>query len=170
MFIQPTGDTGFTAYMTTPSTLASAGEPASRIIKTRFGDIAVDAGKRLSFPYGMLGMPERMHFVLTNFPAEKMAQFKLLQSLEDDSLSFITLPLELENPIIARKDLQNACLDLQIDEASLAVLLVVSVHRTPDQVKLSVNARAPLLVDVERRLGVQHVFQSDAYKVQHMLG
>jgi len=140
------------------------------VVKSRFGDISVDASKVLSFPRGLLGMPDRFSFVLTNFPSPKMEQFKLLQSLEDSALSFITLPLELDNPILSQRDITNACLDLQISEQHLALLLIVSVHRTPEQVKLSVNARAPLLVDAERRTGVQHVFQSDDYDVQHMLG
>ena len=99
-----------------------------------------------------------------------MQQFTLLQSLDDKSLAFITLPLNMDNPIIAEGDLKNACRDLQIAEGSLAALLVVSVHRGPAQVRLSVNARAPLLIDAERRMGVQYVFQNDQYKVQHMLG
>ncbi|MCE2927324.1 MAG: flagellar assembly protein FliW [Rickettsiales bacterium] len=140
------------------------------VIKSRFGDVAVDAARVLTFPRGLLGMPDRFQFVLANFPNEKMAQFKLLQSLDDQALSFITLPVELQNPIVAQADIQMACRDLGIDDNELAMLLIVSVHRTPDQVKLSVNARAPLMIDAGRRLGVQHVFQSDDYKVQHMLG
>jgi flagellar assembly factor FliW len=140
------------------------------IIKSRFGEIQIDTTKSVGFPRGMLGMPDRFHFVLTKFPSEKMQQFMLLQSLEDSALSFITLPVELENPIIAVEDLKSAAHDLQISFGNLAVLLVVSVHRSPDQVRLSVNARAPLLIDIERKLGAQHVFQQDHYKVQHMLG
>ena len=139
------------------------------VIKSRFGDVAVDAGKLLAFPRGLLGMPERFSFVLANFPSPKMEQFKLLQSVDDAALSFITLPVEVKNPIIAGKDILDACRDLQIDEKNLALLLIVSVHRTPDQVKLSVNARAPIMIDAERRQGAQYVFQSDEYKVQHML-
>lgn len=140
------------------------------VIKSRFGEISVDTGKALTFPRGLLGMPERFNFILANFPSPKMQQFKLLQSLEDAALSFITLPTELQNSIVARADISAACRDLQINEQSLALLFIVSVHRTPEQVKLSVNARAPLLIDAERKTGIQYVFQNDDYKVQHMLG
>ena len=159
--------------MLNQSTLLSSGGTAAGAttsIKSRFGDVIVDASKVLSFPRGLLGMPDKSGFVLANFPSPKMEQFKLLQSVDDAALSFITLPIEMQNPIINSKDITQACLDMQIDEKNLALLLIVSVHRTPDQVKLSVNARAPLLVDAERREGVQHVFNSDEYKVQHMLG
>jgi flagellar assembly factor FliW len=138
-------------------------------ISSRFGDITVDTGKAVTFPRGLLGMPDKCRFVLASFPNPKMQQFTLLQSLDDHSLSFITLPLDLRNTIIAEADLKTACRDLQIPESSLVLLLIVSVHRGGDQVKLSVNARAPLLIDAARKAGVQYVFQQDYYKVQHML-
>jgi flagellar assembly factor FliW len=138
-------------------------------IKTRFGEITVDTSKTIMFPQGLLGMPDRFHFVLTNFPNPKMQQFMLLQSVDDPSLSFITLPLNLQNAIIKAEDLRNACREARIDESNMAPLLIVSVHRSLNGVKLSVNARAPILVDAGQRMGVQYVFQQDTYKVQHML-
>ena len=139
-------------------------------IKTRFGEIAVDMNKAVTFPRGLLGMPDKQRFALASFPSPKMEQFKLLQSLDDHTLSFITLPLDVENAIVTSADIRAAAQDLQIKEESLAALLIVSVHRSPDQVKLSVNARAPIFIDAERKIGVQYVFQNDGYKVQHMLG
>jgi flagellar assembly factor FliW len=138
-------------------------------IKSRFGEITVDTSKAFVFARGLLGMPEKAHFVLANFPNPKMQQFMLLQSLDDATLSFITLPLDLKNGIIAYEDLSTACRDLQISEANVAVLLITTVHRGLDQVKLSVNTRAPLLIDAQRKVGAQYVFQQDSYKVQHML-
>lgn len=139
-------------------------------IKSRFGDITVDNEKAIAFPRGLLGMPDMFRFALVNFPSEKMQQFMLLQSLDDKSLSFITLPLDLNNnTIIKADDVRVACREMQIAENNLALLLIVSVHRGVDQVKLSVNARAPLIVDVDRKVGAQYVFQQDQYKVQHML-
>ena len=160
-------------YMQNQSILASGGLGADTngevVIKSRFGDVSADIGKAISFSRGLLGMPDRFRFILANFPSAKMQQFKLLQSLDEVQLSFITLPLDMQNAIIGVDDLRMACKDLQISEQQAAILLIVSVHRTPDQVKLSVNSRAPLIIDAERRSGVQYVFQNDAYKVQHML-
>lgn len=138
-------------------------------IKTRFGEINVDTNKAVTFPRGLLGMPDKLRYALATFPSAKMAQFKLLQSLDDHNLSFITLPLDLENSIININDIRTVAADLNIKESAVALLLIVSVHRSPDQVKLSVNARAPIFIDAERKIGVQYVFQNDSYKVQHML-
>ena len=91
----------------------------------------------------------------------------MLQSLEDDSLSFITMPLDPENPIIEQKDIDAGCKDLSIDPKNLAMLLIVSVHRTPEAIRLSVNARAPLFMDVTRRVATQYVFHNNKYDIQH---
>lgn len=138
-------------------------------IASRFGDISVDLDKAVVFPRGLLGMPDKFQFVLSAFPNPKMQQFMILQSLDDKTLSFIALPLDMQNAILSSDDIRTASSDLQIKEENLAVLLIVSVHRGMDQVKLSVNARAPLFIDAQRKTGVQYVFQQDRYKVQHML-
>lgn len=146
-----------------------SGNPMVETITSRFGDITVDMDKAVIFPRGLLGMPDKFHFVLSAFPNPKMSQFMVLQSLEDKALSFIALPADIHNGIIAAEDIRAASRDLQIEEKNLAMLFIVSVHRGLDQVKLSVNARAPLFIDSERRTGVQYVFQQDRYNVQHML-
>jgi flagellar assembly factor FliW len=155
---------------TSTSANLSGGMPVvNETIQSRFGEITVDSSKALAFPRGLLGMPDKAHFALANFPDAKMQQFTLLQSLDDPKLSFITLPIAMENRIIAAADIRTVCLDLQISDVNLAMLLIVSVHRHPAEVKLSVNARAPIFIDTARKLAIQYVFQNDNYKVQHML-
>lgn len=141
----------------------------TRTVQSRFGDVVVDTRNTINFSRGLLGMPERQQFVLANFPTEKMQQFKLLQCVEDANLSFITLPIEIENPIIAREDIFLACQALNIAVSDLALLLVVSVYRSPGQLRITVNARAPLFVDAEKKWGVQYVFPHSKYKVQHVI-
>lgn len=138
-------------------------------ITSRFGEITVDAGKAILFPRGLLGMPDKRRYVLAKFPNPRMQQFTMLQSLDEIGLSFITLPLELKNGILAEADVRAACQELQIPEANLALLLIVTVHRGAGQVRVSANARAPLFIDAERKTGTQHVLPQDHYKVQHML-
>jgi flagellar assembly factor FliW len=148
-------------------TLASA--DSRDVIHSRFGEIVIDTRNALEFPKGLLGIPLAQHFVLANFPSEKMQQFKLLQCLDDTTLSFICLPLALENPILRREDALTASLELGIRPESLVILMIVCVHRTAEGTKLSVNARAPVFIDAERKVGAQHVFTQDHYKVQHFI-
>lgn len=139
------------------------------VLSSRFGDIAIDTRNALAFPKGLLGLPQFQNFALANFPSVKMAQFKLLQSLDDVQLSFISLPLTLSNAIIKREDLLSAAGEVGIMEENLVILCIVCVHRGAEGTKLSVNARAPVLIDAERKAGLQYVFLHDQYKVQHFI-
>ncbi len=141
----------------------------ANIITTRFGEISVDTEHALIFPHGLLGIPQRHHYALTDMPLEALASFKLLQSLDDETLSFIVLPAPAENNIVSKKDVEHACKDLKIDFSVCELLFIVSVHRLPGQVRLSVNARAPLFVDRNQQAGAQYVFHNDAYQVQHFI-
>lgn len=154
--------------MTTQESLKPA-FPAIDRIETRYGTVQVKAEKGILFPVGLLGMPEKHHFILTEFPDGKLKQFKLLQSMDEADVSFVTLPLTLDNDIIAREDIEHACRDLEISVEDVAVALIVSIHRGTNGVSLSVNARAPVFVDANRRAGAQYVFTSSKYQVQHFI-
>lgn len=152
-----------------PNETDSKTQNQPREIETRFGTVTVDPMNAIEFARGLLGIPDRFRFVLTSFPSEKMKQFKLLQCLDDDNLSFITLPIAPDSGVIETSDIVSVCNELHIEAKSLALLAIVSVHRSPEDVKLSINARAPLFIDADRKLGTQHVFQSERYHIQHML-
>lgn len=138
-------------------------------IDTRFGRVTIYRKNPLIFPNGLLGMPDKFEYCLTSFPSEKLARFKLLQSLDDTELSFITLPVEMENNIIERRDIELACKDLDLPGDNLTLLLIVTVHRAGNTVRLSVNARAPIFIDTPRRIATQYVFHNNKYQIQHMI-
>ena len=141
----------------------------TEIIDTRFGKVSIYRNRPIVFANGLLGMPDKSEFCLTDLPGEKLARFKLLQSLEDLKLSFITLPLDLDNPVIARADLEQGANDLHVPLQELVTLLIVTVHRGDAAVKLSVNARAPIFIHAERRVATQYVFPHTKYDIRHMI-
>lgn len=144
-------------------------KPESEQIDTRFGKVTISRKNPIVFPTGLLGFPERTEYCLTKFPSQKMARFKMLQSLEDETLSFITLPIDNANPLFEPTDLMQAANDLGIPLAELTTLLIVSVHRDSVGVKLSVNARAPIFVNASKRTAAQYVFSTNKYNIRHML-
>ncbi len=141
----------------------------SDVIDTRFGKVQLYRRQPIVFPTGLLGLPDKGHFCLTNFPSPKMARFKLLQSLDDPALSFITLPLDIANAIIERGDMEQAAKDLDIPTDQLATLVIVSVHRETSGAKLSVNARAPIFMHATKRVATQHVFSNSKYDIRKMI-
>lgn len=141
----------------------------SEEVESRFGRVTIRPDQSIHFPNGLLGIPERQNYCLTHFPLEKMARFKLLQSVEDHTLSFITLPVELKNPIVEQADLEHAARDLGLSLDDLAVLFVVTVHRESGAAKLSINARAPILMSVASRQAAQYVFPHTKYMIRQPL-
>lgn len=144
-------------------------ESGKEQIDTRFGRVTIYRKNPIIFPNGVLGMPDKFEFCLTKFPSEKLARFKLLQSLDDEKLSFITLPADMDNPLVEKADMIAACKDLDIPEKDVTLLFIVTVHRQTGSVKLSVNSRAPIFINAPKRLATQYVFHSNKYKIQHMI-
>lgn len=138
----------------------------TEVIETRFGKVTLFRKNPIIFPNGVLGMPDKFQFCLTSFPSEKLSRFKLLQSLEDNELSFILLPLEIDNALIDRADIDQACKDLDMAPENVALLLIVSVNREGSVVTMSVNTRAPIFMNVQRRLAAQYVFHNAKYQIR----
>lgn len=138
-------------------------------IEGRFGRITVNPNLAIHFPTGLLGMPDKTTFCLARFPSEKWSRFSILQSLQDHSLSFIVLPIDQDNPIVEREDFAQAAADLGVPGDDILSLLIVSVHRENGVAKLSVNARAPLLVRSSLKLAVQYVFPHTKYLIRQPL-
>ncbi|MDH3664511.1 MAG: hypothetical protein OEU92_31610, partial [Alphaproteobacteria bacterium] len=61
-------------------------EPVS--IATRFGDLAIDPDKVITFDRGLYGLEHHRRFLLTNVP-DWPGFFKLLQSIDDPGLGLI---------------------------------------------------------------------------------
>lgn len=141
--------------------------PNSEVIETRFGSVTIERRNPINFPNGLLGMPDKFLFSLVAFPSKKLSKFKLLQSLDDLALSFITLPIALDNPFIDKADIDIACKDLDIAQELLSMLLIVTVTREASGVRLSANTRAPLFLHLERKLASQYVFHNTKYEIRH---
>lgn len=147
-----------------PTSVQTAEE--TETLTTRFGKVVLYRKHPIVFPSGMLGMPDKFQFCLCSLQGEKLGRFKLLQSLEVDALSFLTLPVACDNPYIDRADIEQACADLDVPIADVVILLIVSVQRVAAGVQLSVNTRAPVLVHMVRNLGAQYVLHNPKYQIR----
>jgi len=161
--------------MTEPATLAPrAGPPpppppgASSTIATRFGEVAVQPDRLITFPSGVLGFAHCRRYALADLPDPRVV-FKLLQSVDHPELAFLVLPLDPDAGPISRSDIALACDALGFDWQSLAVLGIVTVRSDAEGVRFSINLKAPLLIDTGLQVGRQHVFASESYPLRHDL-
>lgn len=158
-----------TANFTRPGGEAPAAGEHRLVIESRFGTLAIGPQNALEFPRGLLGFGDLHSYALADLADPRLPQFMVLQCLDDHQLSFLVLPLDPESGVIAAADLAASREALSIAAEDLAVVLVVTVHKTAEGVLVSANLRAPLLLDTASRIGVQHVLSSDRYPVRYPL-
>ncbi len=139
------------------------------VVESRFGTLQVQPEHILNLPNGLLGFGEHHAFGLAPLPDGQHPQFQVLQCLEAPDLAFLVAPLNIHSNAIEESDLLEACANLGIDRASLAVFLIVTVRRYEDGADISMNMRAPLFVDVANRTARQYVLPNNKYSIRHAL-
>ena len=139
-------------------------------LKSRFGTVKVHFKNTISFPHGLLGLPQFNNYCLAEMPNPKLGSFKLLQSLDDTELSFAVLPIDPKNALIEAEDVTECCNAVGIEEKDLAMLLIVSVQRrVTGETKITTNLRAPIVVDTARKVAMQYVFPHNKYQIAYEL-
>ena len=130
------------------------------VIKTRiFGEVTIDDEKMINFPNGIVGFPELTDFALIH-DAEKGNQggIRWLQSVQEPNFA-----MPVVDPLVIRTD-YNPSVDEELlkvigDGENLLVLVTITVPS--DLKKMSINLKAPLVVNVDTRKAVQVVLEDD---------
>ena len=146
-------------------------EPQNIIaVDTRFGVIEFDRQSILTFPKGIPGFKGYQEFGLTKLPISSEENLMLMQSIDPSDLSFVICSYDVSAGLIEVSDLAQACDHLGISAQDCAVALIANFHRTGETTELSVNLRAPILINTANRLAWQHILTNEQYQVRHMLG
>ena len=140
-----------------------------RVIASRIGEVEVLEENVLTFPRGLLGFEGRSEYVVLNLPNEGMERFKLLQSLADPDLGFIVTEAAVVSREIDPADLQDAYKQCDVKAKDALTLLIVSFRKGEEGVEMSANLRAPIVVDVGRKIGRQHVMSNGRYPIRFTL-
>lgn len=142
--------------------------PENVVVETRFGCYAFGPEHRVHMPKGLLGFQDAHDFALANLPDPRLADFKLLQSLEKQELSFIVTPLPEACGPIAAADLAEIAETAGIGRERAIFLLIVTIRPDPSGqgIVMTVNLRAPLVFDPASRLARQCITANPAYPVQ----
>lgn len=136
-------------------------------VETRLGPVAARRNATIDMPQGPLGFARHTRFALVELPNPNLARFRLLQSLDAPDVSFVVAPVEGSGGPIAKVDLDEACLSAGLAPGNLLVLVIVTVRSAPSGVTLTANLRAPVIVDVQKRVGRQVVLANPNYAVRH---
>ncbi|MGP1396857.1 MAG: flagellar assembly protein FliW [Inquilinaceae bacterium] len=147
----------------------SAADPQKLHVTTRFGVYEVDADKLITLPKGLVGFGDRQRFALLNLPQEGADRFKLLQSVDDPALSFYVIPSSIDGSGVEPQDLEEAASLLDSSMETLALLFIVTIRKDQAGVVLTMNMRAPVVLDPARCVALQHVMTNDKYAIRHPL-
>lgn len=129
----------------------------------RFGRLEVEPSRVIEFPVGLAGFEDCKRYTLFH-PEDENPRYFILQSLDDSTVAFHIADPSLFgfNYEIELSD-EEAALIALTDPANMAVVVILSKGDGAEAVRANLNA--PLVLNLESRLGLQHVFSRLNYNV-----
>ena len=132
-----------------------------------FGEIQVDDEKLLTFNEGIIGFPDLKHFMLIHDnETEKKKFISWLQSIEEPAFAMPVIdPLRIKpdyNPEV-EDELLSPIGGIENTEN---VLVLTTVTVPSDIEKISVNLKAPIVINADTRKACQIILSDDKYLVK----
>ena len=136
-------------------------------INTRiFGEIEVEEDKIIHFVNGIVGFPELKDFALV-FDEEKgdSSEIRWMQSVQEPNFAIPVIdPLAIKpdyNPVVEDELLNPVG---EINPAELLVLVTITVPT--DITKMSINLRAPIIINAAAKKACQIIVEGEDYPVK----
>ncbi len=130
---------------------------------TRFGPIEVSNDDLLEFSEGLLGFNDLEKFVLLDDPNDEI--FAWLQSCDEPSIAFPVLEPELfednYNLELSKSDLQSLS---ATEDSNLRSFCIITIPEDP--ARMTANLKAPVVVNIEKRLARQCVLQNNKLEIR----
>lgn len=134
-----------------------------KIQTSRFGVIEAEPDDLIDFPEGLLGFNSLRKFVLLDDPTDDI--FAWMQSCEEPSIAFPILEPELfaQNYKVSLNKHDMEALKLQTSEG-FRTFVVITIPQDPTQ--MTANMKAPVVINVNRRLARQCVLQDNQLAIR----
>jgi flagellar assembly factor FliW len=120
----------------------------------------------ITFRRGLPGFEELKHFIL--FKLEENELFSILHSVENENTGLVVV-----SPFDVLKDYQLELSEEVIKELKIEneqeVLVVNTVTLSSKVENITVNLKAPVIINIKARLGEQIILDKDEYKIKHPL-
>lgn len=143
---------------------ASAG-PGGSLHQTRVGPRWVDPGLVISMSAGLAGFPALRLFVGIQLERDRFGPFQLLQSLDDARVAFLVFPDASSESLYDPEHILAACADEGLSVGDTAVLVIANARVEQG---ISLNLRAPILLETTRRHAVQHIMTDGDYPIRYI--
>ncbi|MCR4435068.1 MAG: flagellar assembly protein FliW [Clostridiales bacterium] len=132
-----------------------------------FGVVEINEEGILDFPEGLPSFEHVKKFVILDASNEE-TPFKWLQSVDEPDLAFVIVdPFKIKNDY--EVNIKDEVLEAMGIEKAEDVL-IYSIVVIPEDVSLmTMNLRAPLVINVKNKRGMQVVLDTDRYSVRHYI-
>ena len=135
-------------------------------LKTKhFGVLDIDEKGIIDFPEGIPGFENTKKFVLLG-SEDTESPFRWLQGVDNENLALVVIDPKTfkADYIIDVEDDEVAILEIE-DPSKVIVLTIVVI---PDDIsKMTVNLKAPVLINTQKNRGKQIVLENSDYQIRH---
>ncbi len=132
-----------------------------------FGEIEIDENKIITFREGIPSFENLKRYIVL-YNGDETSPFRWLQCVDDGQLAFAVI-----NPfmILGNYDIEiseETVGSLNIESISdVMVLAIVVVPEDPS--KMTMNLKAPVIINTKNNSGMQVVLDTDMYSVRHYI-
>lgn len=136
-------------------------------IKTKlFGEIEINADKLIRFESGIVGFPELKDFMLIHDSENEESNISWMQSIQESAFAMPVInPLyivDTYNPEIEDELLKPLG---ELNQEDMLVLVTITVPSDIQQ--MTINLRAPLVINGENRKACQVIAEGEQYAVKY---
>ena len=132
---------------------------------TRFGDISLEDRAEIKFPNGLIGFSAETRFAILERTRGPIAY---LQSLSTPRLALPMIDATILRPTYPEISIEELAALTGADPATLAILVIVAID--PVDSELRANLLAPVVIDVEARIGKQIILEGTSYTTNVHIG
>ena len=137
------------------------------LVKTKFfGEVDLPEEKILTFDRGLIGLPDYKRFTILYDCDKEETNISWLQSVEEPALA-----LPVIRPWLVKEDYNPTVEDElltfigELTEENLVILLTMTV---PEDIRqMSVNLKAPIVINADTRKGTQIIAENQDYEVKY---
>lgn len=130
-----------------------------------FGELEYKGEDVLHFSAGLLGFEDCNEFITIDNP-DGAGVFRWLQSIDRPELAFVVI-----NPVFAMTDYEFDIPRPMVEKLGLKKpedAQVLAVVKIPEDLnKMTVNLRAPIVVNVSNKMAAQIVLEDEKYSLRH---
>lgn len=133
-----------------------------------FGEVEIRDEDVIYFEYGVPGFENMTEFVILGKTDSEDDPFFWLQSVQNPNLAFVIMdPRDLVLDYEAEIDMFTANLLKFKDENDALIYCIVTVPQ--DITKISINLKAPIIINAKENRGCQVVLENENYKFKHII-